>query len=173
MLTITLAARMNVIEIAFASAVGATLCMRRKRRRKRKMIVLSIMYLYADAEFETLRKYSIRRRSFNYLWMRLLIVFLARTSGNVLVLSVTFFSCRSSRWISRVCAQVQKYKNATKYNLSYKSYWITVICHTSKAPLQWNVFSNTYVICQLLVKESKKSNNKERKNQRGETCRGI
>lgn len=36
MLTITLAARMNVIEIAFASAVGATLCMRKKKDEKEK-----------------------------------------------------------------------------------------------------------------------------------------
>jgi len=66
MLTITLAARMNVIEIAFASAVGAMYEEKEEEvveeEKKKDDEVLSMMYLCTDAEFDTWRKYSVRRR---------------------------------------------------------------------------------------------------------------
>lgn len=66
MLTITLAARTNVT-LRLCSLRGDVEEKKVEKRVEVKDEVLSMMYLCTDAEFETWRKYSIRRRSFNYL----------------------------------------------------------------------------------------------------------
>lgn len=83
-------ANKRVIEIAFASAVGGVVVWEEKKGEsdeweEKGEEVLSMMYLCTDAESATWRKYSIRRRSLNYLArVRPWLYFLAWTSGNAL-----------------------------------------------------------------------------------------